>query len=140
MPPSGWEHGRRTNIVNWSLEQYVRQQGRGAALGAETGFLLARNPDVVRAPDAAYVRQERVDEIGPMQGYWPGPPDLAVEVVSPGDRGSEVDEKIATWLAYGTRLVIAVYPRERRVRVTQSDSVGRELVTLDAEEARRYLK
>src|SRR5262249_13027535 len=71
MTPTGSEHGRRTNIVNWSLEQYVRAHGAGAAFAAETGFLLARDPDLVRAPDAAFVRPERVVATGQVPTYWP---------------------------------------------------------------------
>ncbi len=117
MTPSGSEHGRRTNIINWSLEQHVRAHGAGAAFAAETGFLLAREPDLVRAPDAAFVRQERVVATGQVTSYWPGAPDLAVEVVSPNDRSPEIEEKVATWLAHGTRMVVVVYPDRRRVRV-----------------------
>jgi Uma2 family endonuclease len=132
MAPSGWEHGRRTNIVNWSLEQQVRERGQGAACGAETGFWLARDPDLVRAPDAAFISQERVAAAGLVTGYWPGAPDLAVEVVSPNDRPAEVEEKVATWLAHGTRMVVIVYPIESRVRIHRPGRPPRDLAVNEA--------
>jgi len=95
-----------------------RQAGRGFA--AETGFLLARNPDTVRAPDAAFVTRERAERVGRVVGYWPGPPDLAVEVVSPGDAYSELHDKALAWLAAGTHVVLVVDPATRRVTVYRS--------------------
>ena len=92
---------------------------------AETGFLLSRDPDHVRAPDVAFVRRERVEAVGYTHGFFPGAPDLAVEVISPSDRYTEVDEKVAEWLAAGTSMVVVVNPRNRTVRVHRptTDSV-----------------
>jgi Uma2 family endonuclease len=73
-----------------------------------------RNPDTVLAPDVPFVRQERdLDE----RGFYPGPPDLAVEVISPSDTYTEVDEKVAKYLACGTPMVIVVDPRKRSASV-----------------------
>ena len=78
-------------------------------------FLSA--PTTVRAPDLAFVRRERDEAAGYVPGYFPGPPDLAVEVISPPphDRYTEVEEKVADWLAAGVQLVILVNPRNRSV-------------------------
>jgi Uma2 family endonuclease len=87
---------------------------------AETGFKLASNPDVVRAPDVAFIRRERVEAVGDVEGYWPGAPDLAVEVVAPSDTHAEVQEKVFDWLEAGTHMVILVMPRQRCVTVYRS--------------------
>jgi Uma2 family endonuclease len=47
-----------------------------------TDFTLATDPDTVRAPDVAFVSRERIEAVGEVEGYWPGAPDLAVEVIS----------------------------------------------------------
>ena len=60
-----------------------------------TGFLLERNPDYVLAPDAAFVRQERVEAVREECGYFSGAPDFVAEVISPTDRYTEVEEKVA---------------------------------------------
>jgi Uma2 family endonuclease len=44
-------------------------------------------------------------------------PDLAVEVISPNDLASEIDEKVAEYLAAGVRLVWVVHPRLKSVRI-----------------------
>ncbi len=122
MPPSGGEHGRVAMTIGSSLRQYVGQNGLGAVYAAETGFKLATNPDHVRAPDVAFVRKTRVEQAGKVTGFWPGAPDLAIEVVSPGDSYSDVEEKITDWLAAGTRMVVVVNPKKRSVSVYRSST------------------
>jgi Uma2 family endonuclease len=85
-----------------------------------TGFTLATNPDTVRAPDVAFVSRERLKKVKSASGFWPGAPDLAVEVVSPGDTYTEVEEKAIDWLAAGARMVLALNPRKRTVTVYRS--------------------
>ena len=82
MAPGGGEHGWVTINLAVPLAQHVRAHDLGVVFAAETGFLLAQEPDLVRAPDVAFVCRERVDAVGRVRGYWPGAPDLAVEVVS----------------------------------------------------------
>src|SRR5207247_2417345 len=89
-------------------------------VSADTGFLLARDPDTVRAPDVAFISHLRAREVGDVPSYFPGPPDLAVEVLSPSDRSGEVHGKVADYLAAGARLVWVVDPRTKRVLVHRS--------------------
>ena len=60
MPPAGFEHGDIVGELSMRLRQYVRSRGLGRVLGAETGFVLSRNPDTVRAPDVSFVSEARV--------------------------------------------------------------------------------
>lgn len=114
MEPGGGEQGRIAMTAGILLGVHVRTHGLGVAFGAETGFILARDPDTVRAPDAAFVARER-EAVADTEGYIPGAPDLAIEVISPNDRRGEVEAKTAQWLACGTRLVLEVRPREGTV-------------------------
>jgi Uma2 family endonuclease len=93
---------------------YVEEHDLGLAVGAETGFLLARNPDTVRAPDVGFVAKARLPDPIPIQ-YFPGPPDLAVEVVSPNDSATSIHDKVLDYLHAGTRLVWVVYPEAQNV-------------------------
>jgi Uma2 family endonuclease len=86
---------------------------------AETGFQIADNPDTVRAPDVAFVRAERIPT-GGVKGFFQGPPDIAIEVVAPSDRPSEITEKSLDWLQAGCLLVWVVDPETRTVSVYQS--------------------
>src|SRR5687767_9577101 len=87
-----------------------------------TGFTLATDPDTVRAPGVAFVSRERIEAVGEVEGYWPGAPDLAVEVISPNDSHVEVEEKVFDWLEAGTKMVLAVNPRRRSVSLYRSQS------------------
>ena len=120
MPPAGNIHGKRTMRLGWRLAHHVEAYDLGVVFAAETGFLLATDPDTVRAPDVAFVCKARVDEVGEFEGFWPGAPDLAVEVISPGDSYSKVEEKVEEFLNAGARAVWVVDPRRRTITVYRS--------------------
>ncbi len=132
MAPTGWEHSEVTIDVAGPLWNYVRAHQLGRVVTGEPGFKLTTNPDTVRAPDVAFVSRERLSTIGRVRGYWPGAPDLAVEVISPNDLYTEVDEKVAEWLEHGTRLVFVVNPRRRTVAVHRPGQPVRMLTENDA--------
>lgn len=137
MSPGGAERGRIEIRLASSPHQQVLAHDLGEVFGAETGFLLTRDPDTLRAPDAVFVSRERADAVGDVTGYWPGAPDLAVEVISPNDAYSEIAEKVDTWLAHGARIVIVVDPRRRTIAVHRSPTAVRHLTiddTLDGED------
>src|SRR4029453_11213598 len=115
MSPTGHEHGRITIRLTVPLAQYIAANRLGEVYAAETGFRLTSNPDTVRAPDIAFISRHRVEQVGDTAGYWPGPPDLAVEVLSPDDRVSEVEEKVSEWLSGGSQQVWVVSPKLRTV-------------------------
>lgn len=119
MAPAGHEHGRIAAEVALSLGVHVKTHKLGRVYAAETGFKLASNQDTVRAPDVAFVSEARL-QVMSSTGYIPGPPDLAVEIVSPNDRHSEVEEKVEMWLRYGTRMVVTLNPQTRTATVYQS--------------------
>jgi Uma2 family endonuclease len=121
MAPAGSAHGRIAMNTSTPLDRHVRSNGLGVVFAAETGFRISENPDSVRAPDTAFVRRERVETVGEMEGYWPGAPDLAIEVISPNDRFSEVEEKVTDWLAAGARMVLIASPQGRTVTIRHSE-------------------
>ncbi len=120
MAPTGGEHGVLTVRVAYVLHAYVQENDLGIVSGAETGFILQRGPDIVRAPDAAFIAKARIPETGIPKTYWPFAPDLAVEVTSPSDRFSAVQTKIAEYFSAGTRLAWVVEPATRTVYVYRS--------------------
>src|SRR5262245_45488704 len=131
MAPSGGEHGRVIIKLTVPFATYIEAHGLGAVFGAETGFLLAVDPDTVLAPDLAFVRRERVEAVGNERSYWPGAPDLVAEVISPNDLYTEVEEKVAAWLAYGARMVLVLNPRRRTVSLHRPDRPVRVLTDAD---------
>jgi Uma2 family endonuclease len=120
MAPAGNVHGRVAMNVGILLGGYVKAHDLGTVYAAETGFRLAGDPDTVRAPDVAFVSRIRVEAIGEVEGFWPEAPDLAVEVISPGDSYAEVEEKVFDWLGAGTKMVVVVNPRQHSATVYKS--------------------
>ena len=128
MSPAGAEHGEIAGEIFGRLRNYVREHRLGTTYAAETGFLLGEGPDSVRAPDVAFVRAERVVRV---RTYFPGPPDLAVEVLSPNDRASQVEAKVRHWLRSGTRMVQVVDP-ETKTAVIHTSGITTRLAIDDA--------
>ncbi|MHB8970056.1 MAG: Uma2 family endonuclease [Pirellulaceae bacterium] len=132
MSPAGNEHGRITVRLTWRIAQHVEREKLGVVFAAETGFLLHSDPDTVRAPDLAFVTKARQEQTGQVEGYWPGAPDLAVEVVSPNDSFSGMEEKALAWLAAGACVVWIVDPRQKHVTVYRDRD---DIVVLEADAA-----
>lgn len=130
MTPAGIEHGRIVAKLTWRLMEYASAHNLGLVVAGEPGFWIGTQPDTVRAPDVAFIRQERLAGASE-KGFWHGAPDLAVEVISPNDKYTEVDEKIADWLAAGTQLIFVVNPRRSTVKVYEAAAPVRELAETD---------
>lgn len=126
MSPGGCRHGDLANYLGGELHRWNRGRRHGRAYGADTGFVLARDPDTVLAPDVAFVRRERMQAVA-AAGYFPGPPDLAVEVRSPRDSQRAVAAKAAEWLQHGCPLVWTVDGDARTVTVHRAGANPRIL-------------
>lgn len=118
MSPSGARHGRVAAEIVGSLIAHMKGNRTGAVYSSETGFRITRQPDTVRAPDAAFVRSERITDTA---GFFEGPPDAAFEVTSPGDTYSEIEEKTLDWLRAGVKVVVIVDPRTKTVRAHRTN-------------------
>ena len=120
MPPAFADHGDTVGALHVILGAYIRAQHLGKIYGAETGFLLARNPDTVRAPDIAFIQASRLTPEASAPNWNPVVPDLVVEVVSSRDREREIAEKVAMWLDAGVRMVWVVYRVRSTIEVFRS--------------------
>lgn len=113
MSPVGYQHARVVTRLLVLLEEHVRERNTGTAL-TELGFKLAARPDTVRAPDIAFIRSDRMPSTETC-GFIAGPPDVAIEVLSPDDRPRQMREKVEEYLAHGVPLVVVVAPDRRSV-------------------------
>ena len=134
--PASWEHGGLASRAGRIIGNFVDEHRLGVTFGAETGFILKRDPDLVRAPDVAFVRSGRIPAERGRDGFFDGPPDLAVEIISPGDRLVEVERKIDDFLAAGCLSVWIISPVRRTItlhRPARDPGVLREGETLSDE-------
>lgn len=134
-PPAGGEHGLIGNNAAYFIRKYLEANAVGRCFNADTGFILRRGPDMVRAPDISFVCTERLPHVP--AGYIPVAPDIAVEVVSPTDRFNDVQQKVRDYLEAGTVVVWLIQPRTRsltiyRKGVTPSELHESEELTEDA--------
>ena len=118
--PPGTRHGVIAASLGYHLSDFVRRHGLGVVCAQDTGFKIASDPDTVRAPDVAFIGQERADQI-PRRGYAELAPDLVAEILSPDDAPAEVLAKVADWLAAGTKLVWLVDPQRSAVHVYRAE-------------------
>ena len=126
--PSGNTSSEVGLAIGSELRAFVRPRRLGRAHGADGGFILQRNPDTVVAPDAAFIRAERLpppEEMG--NGFVPTYADLAVEVLSPSDRPGETARKVALYRKAGVPLVWVIDPERETATVHMQ---GREPVTI----------
>ena len=126
MTPPGGVHGETATHIILVVGPHVRAGDLGR-LVSDVGFVLSRDPDTVRATDVAFISTARLPQGGLPEGYIEGAPDLAIEVVSPGDRAGQVQAKVQEWLEAGSRQVWVFYPRTRSIEVHGSDGHGSTL-------------
>jgi Uma2 family endonuclease len=119
MTPAGARHGSIITRLLSALVQHVDALDLGEVFGPDTGFKIAESPDTVRAPDIAFVNKGRIPAGELTEKFWPGAPDLAVEVISPTDTLYELDEKIEEYITSGVTLVWVVNPKKHTVTVYQ---------------------
>ena len=137
MSPSKPLHGVVCARIAAALINFVEANDLGMAFGAETGFIVERDPDSVLGADAAFVSHERLDTVENFEKFFSFAPDLAVEVLSPSNTTREINEKIAFYFAAGSRAVWVFNPKKRTAAVYTSPSdvrVLNEQDTLDGGE------
>ena len=104
------------------IDGYADQNDLGFVCGADCTFVLATGPDTVHIPDVGFVKTARIPATGLPAGFWPGGPDLAVEVLSPSNARAAILKKIGEYLAAGTALVWVLDPDKRSAEVYCADA------------------
>lgn len=126
MSPPNLEHGRVALQLGYLLKSHLERRPVGVAV-VESGFTLSRNPDTVRGPDVAFIRNERMPPPSARSGFPAMAPDAVFEVLSPGDRAGDIRTKVAQYLRSGTGVVVIADPRGPTVTSYRS---GTQPVTL----------
>lgn len=128
----GWESELVAANVTFLLRQHDRADQRGLIANGGTGLqVFPGRPRRIPRADVTYVRRDRMPSGRPARGYMQIPPDLAVEVISPGDKAGEVRAKVHEYLVGGVRLVWVVYPETRSVTVSRADGSADEFGSED---------
>jgi Uma2 family endonuclease len=120
MTPSADESSSVGATIITLLGSFVRPRGLGRLYGADGGFVLFPDRPMVRVPDAAFVRAERMPEGQARKSFPRLAPDLVVEVLLPSDRASEVVAKLEVYQEAGVPLIWLVDPEKTTITVIAS--------------------
>lgn len=113
------EHGAICFRFGFELRMYSLQTGKPARITESSGPYYTRADDTTaRKPDVAFTfYSERVPQDQSPEFYMRTPPELIVEVISPGNTAQEMDEKTQEWFCFGVKMVLLVFPESGRVHV-----------------------
>lgn len=125
MPPSGGEHSWLGARLARLIGNHVEAHHLGYVFGADGGFVLIKEPLTLRAPDASFVRRDKLPDGVGGGGFLRVTPDLVVEVRSRFGRSAPALAKVAAWLEAGTSLVWLVDAEERTVTVFRPEASPR---------------
>lgn len=130
MPPPGNRHGLIVGVILGVLFNYLKQNQLGVVV-SETGFYTRGTRYTVRGPDVGFIRNEDIPEDGLPDGYSAIVPALVVEVISPNDTASEVEDKTQEWLRYGVQVVWNVYPKNERIYIYKQGEQSPTVLTAE---------
>lgn len=136
MPPPRFSHGQLQVRICFILEEYNRRVNHGRVVG-ETGVITERRPDSVRGPDVSFWSFQRLPADVHPDVYPEVAPDLVVEVLSPGERGRRIADKIDEYFRAGVRMVWIADEENQTVTAYRRSGEGRTLhvgANLDGED------
>ncbi|MEO5818489.1 MAG: Uma2 family endonuclease [Gemmatimonadaceae bacterium] len=138
-PPPGAPHG--VVVINLAvlLSGFVKRHRAGQVFPDGVGYQLPDLPHTVRVPDTSFVRADRLPTDGVRPGLLKLSPDLAVEVLSPSETASALEEKLDDYRACGTPLIWVVDPARRTVMIVANDAPVRWLREGDTLDGGRVL-
>lgn len=110
FPAGGMAHSETEMNLAVPLMQYVEERDLGTVFAPDTGFVLARHPDTVLAPDLAFMSKVRLPPTKIDDWFVPSAPEFALEVVADFEARRLFVTKAALYLAAGTRLLWVACP------------------------------
>jgi Uma2 family endonuclease len=115
-----------------AISNFVLARGLGYVTLPDNGLVLdPERPRAYRFADVAFTSRVREPDGPPVRGHQTVAPELAVEVVSPGDDAGELNRKVAEYLAGGVQLIWVVYPETRTVDVLRVSGNNSRLTDAD---------
>lgn len=117
MVPEGASSGYGGSRLNTVFDLWAQRDGAGRVFGSSTGFVLPNR--AMRAPDIAWVRNERLDKLTDeqWQKFPPLCPDFVLELRSPSDSLPALQAKMEEYCENGAQLGWLLDPASKRVYV-----------------------
>ena len=117
MPPTGGETGERNSELNFQIKLWNKKNKLGKVFDSSTGFKLPN--DAVRSPDVSWIPLAKWNALSAEQRrkYLPVAPDFVLELISPSDSLSELQNKMKEYINCGVKLGWLINPDERQVEI-----------------------
>jgi Uma2 family endonuclease len=121
MPPAGWETSEYNAEICMQLRQWAKREGTGTTTDSSGGFILPNT--AVRSPDAAWIRHDRLATLTAEQRkkFLPLCPDFVLELRSPTDSLSVLQDKMQEYMENGAQLGWLIDPVRRQVFIYRPD-------------------
>lgn len=119
LMPTGHSHGFIEFNIGGILRDFVRKHQLGRVLGGEVGVYTQRNPDTVRGIDVAYISHERFAKVQ-SSSYLDVAPELIVEIMSPDDKWTDINDKLNEYFDIGVQIIWVVNPKRHQIHVYHS--------------------
>lgn len=122
MSPVHENHGSICIHTAILIGSFVQQHNLGKVYDSSTGFRLSET--LLLSPDVSFVSKARLKKIflAPDK-FLQGAPDLVVEVLSPGDRMTQVNRKLDHYFEHGTKLAWLINWRKAQMHIYTPDSI-----------------
>lgn len=139
-PKNNFQHGSIFNRLFLALAHFNRQHRLGIVRGSDIGFWMQNRN--CRAPDISFIPKARLEALAfkpTSRRFFPGAPDLAVEILSPNNTRAEIDERLKDFFASGTQVAWVIDPDQECAEVCQSMTERKLLGSGASLEAERLL-
>ena len=122
MPSAGWSTSEQNAEISMQLRLWAKRDGAGTTTDSSGGFVLPNK--AVRSPDAAWIQHTRMATLTEEQKrkFLPVCPDFVIELRSPTDSLSLLQEKMQEYIDNGVRLGWLIDPSQRRVDICRPEN------------------
>jgi Uma2 family endonuclease len=120
-PKNNFQHERICGRLYAALYEFNRAHRLGVVVGSSAGYwMFNRN---CRAPDISFIPKERLERLHfkpTAKKFFPGAPDLAVEVLSPNNTRGEIDQRLRDFFSSGTQIAWIIDPETENAEICHS--------------------
>ncbi|BCX03565.1 MAG: hypothetical protein KatS3mg053_1503 [Candidatus Roseilinea sp.] len=119
VSPAGMKHEEVGTELLFLIRSFLAKERLGKVFGSSVGYQLAER--ILLSPDVSFVRTERLPGGESPEGFGQFAPDLAVEIISPSDSMTTIEDKVELYLKHGAQLVWVINPKLRRATIYRAD-------------------
>jgi Uma2 family endonuclease len=120
-PKNNFQHENIFDRLYPVISAYNRKQRLGVVRGSSAGYWMHNQN--CRAPDISFIPRARLEALGfkpNSRGFFPGAPDLAIEILSPNNTRAEIEDRLRDFFASGTQIIWIINPDSESVEVCHS--------------------